>query len=1442
MNRQSLLNRSEGRPNRYKVNWTYTSIWLAVVVVAGVLWVATQNWAAEPEPFNSTTGQFLWDFSQDPGQPQNWDGSGLKDTTWDVTIHNRDVGYWYEMEPMKGHHGPNCEAPPQKLNDHLSNTPANGTHMVDRLEDTVYMCKGHLMTALNATGYGMIYLTPPYMADWSNQEAVISFDSSTIRTSGRDFVDIWITPYEDNLQLVLTEDFPDGSGAPDRSLHAQLDITNGGPWRPAVVRGHERTEFNPPWTYMSVEDAMAKIGAEPDFRRRDTFEVRVRPDRFSMTLISGGQSIVLFDEEINPPLDWTSGVVQFGHHSYNPWKDGNNGPNTWHWDRFQIEPAVPFTIIDGDRRFIDRNNTVINFDQPAPENSHLRFAGIGNSLEYSVDGGKSWKSPSLQKSKASLVVDEHFKSYWSEIPAGVTSVMFRGEKWWGADYHIRDVTIWSQNEATGGNPGGGNPTPTAEVVVTNPPPQPIQPTATVPTGEFETIRINAGFDQPISDQNGTVWNADRNNLGGNIAYHPNTPIIGGEAALYQSERWGSQGYAFPVPNGLYQVDLHFAETYVGITGPGQRIFSADVEGERVENIDPFAETGGRGIPLVKTVQVEVVDGQLDIGLFKQVQETQINGIVIRTGDVSVEPTQVPTQEPTIAPTQEPTVAPTQEPTVAPTEEPTVVPTQEPTVAPTQEPTVVPTAVACGPLEQEAEKGTLNGLFTVEADSNASSGNYVTVKSNNRRDRNSGSHVDFCFNVTQPGSYRLAGIVRSPNSGSNSFFVSVNDSKKRNILWDTKVNNEFSKEYVTHRNSGEVILELPAGNHKVTIHHRENNTQLDMLMLEFAAPVTPIDPTAAPTKEPPVEPTQAPTQEPTVAPTQEPTVAPTEEPTATTPATQFETIRINAGVQQPFIDNNGIDWEADRNNLGGRTANHTNVPINGGEAALYQSERWGSEGYAFPVPNGEYRVELHFAETYVGITGPGQRIFSADVEGQRIENIDPFGETGGLGNPLLKTVVVNVQDGQLDIALIRQVQQTQINGIVVQLADEPVAPTPEPTAVPTEPVTPEPTVAPTEEPTAVPTEEPTAVPTQEPTPEPTQEPPPVPVNPGGGEVCRPFNLGVNLPWLNGGYGADFGTVEEWNQHTYDRNETIKIYENMASVGANDIRWYIFADGRGAPNFNPDGSVAGLDDTMLPAMADALALAHQYDIHVSFTLWDFSMSHSAGRAGVQSSGGHSDIIQDMDKFNSYVENGLMPLLRYPTPDGYTIGDHPAVSFEVINEPEFMITDLEAVGTEEPVSLKEMQRFVALHADIIHNYGDRPVTVGSAAIKWLTDKAIGSVGNIWSDEALTQFAPLGALDYYEVHYYGWMDGDGVTWDYNPFHYTKAELGIDKPLVIGEVSGLDATPELIQQNIDLGYDGLRFWSYSNVDEHGGWDIINGTFSSFNAQSPALSSICYQP
>ena len=65
------------------------------------------------------------------------------------------------------------------------------------------------------------------------------------------------------------------------------------------------------------------------------------------------------------------------------------------------------------------------------------------------------------------------------------------------------------------------------------------------------------------------------------------------------------------------------------------------------------------------------------------------------------------------------------------------------------------------------------------------------------------------------------------------------------------------------------------------------------------------------------------------------------------------------------------------------------------ATIYETERYSMDSYKFTVPNGKYTVRLHFAETYEGIYGPGERVFSVSLQGKEVlKDIDPFKDAGG----------------------------------------------------------------------------------------------------------------------------------------------------------------------------------------------------------------------------------------------------------------------------------------------------------------------------------------------------------------------------------------------------------------------------------------------------------------
>lgn len=342
-------------------------------------------------------------------------------------------------------------------------------------------------------------------------------------------------------------------------------------------------------------------------------------------------------------------------------------------------------------------------------------------------------------------------------------------------------------------------------------------------------------------------------------------------------------------------------------------------------------------------------------------------------------------------------------------------------------------------------------------------------------------------------------------------------------------------------------------------------------------------------------------------------------------------------------------------------------------------------------------------------------------------------------------------------------------------------------------------------------------------------------------------GVNVPWYDYGYGADFATVEEWGQHTYSSAATDRMFAELAAKGVNSVRWWVFADGRGAPEFasTSGGAVTGFDATTLPSLADAAQLAAKHNLLLVLTLWssDMLLADSTPQGRGEHAGGHRDLIVDGAKRKSFIDKALIPLLRYPVPDtAYTLGTHPNIyGWEVMNEPEYAISEMGSpTQGMQPVLLAEMQRFVAEVAGTIHRNSNQTVTVGSAAMKWNSDGGLGTDGNWWKDSALTQYDPQGYLDYYQIHYYGWMNGDGVNWSYSPLRVSWQAGAFDKPVVIGEHPANAGWTEL---NVDgmlagfLGncYAGAWAWSYAGVDDSGGWSDMATAISRFNSANAAL-------
>jgi endoglucanase len=147
--------------------------------------------------------------------------------------------------------------------------------------------------------------------------------------------------------------------------------------------------------------------------------------------------------------------------------------------------------------------------------------------------------------------------------------------------------------------------------------------------DFQAIRIKAGASDDLKDTSGNVWLADRGFTGGDTVERADLTIANTtDQRIYQSERYSMTQFTQALPNGKYTVKLHFCETYDGITGPGQRIFSFNVAGQEFKNFDVWAKAGGGQRAYVETVPVEITNGKLVITFTPDVENPQINGIEI----------------------------------------------------------------------------------------------------------------------------------------------------------------------------------------------------------------------------------------------------------------------------------------------------------------------------------------------------------------------------------------------------------------------------------------------------------------------------------------------------------------------------------------------------------------------------------------------------------------------------------------------------------------------------------------------------------------------------------------------------------------------------------------------------------------------------------------------
>jgi len=142
----------------------------------------------------------------------------------------------------------------------------------------------------------------------------------------------------------------------------------------------------------------------------------------------------------------------------------------------------------------------------------------------------------------------------------------------------------------------------------------------------------------------------------------------------------------------------------------------------------------------------------------------------------------------------------------------------------------------GSLVREAEDGILSGRFEIGSDSAASGGQYVHVPgwSWRRSTPDEDQKVEFTFDVSATGYYRIKGWIYAPDGSRDSFFIKVNANPPAGYEWHVLRNTTYAQDYVRDGVGGnpvEIWLEKES-TATVSVYQREAQTRLDKIELEL----------------------------------------------------------------------------------------------------------------------------------------------------------------------------------------------------------------------------------------------------------------------------------------------------------------------------------------------------------------------------------------------------------------------------------------------------------------------------------------------------------------------------------------------------------------------------------------------------------------------------------
>ena len=326
----------------------------------------------------------------------------------------------------------------------------------------------------------------------------------------------------------------------------------------------------------------------------------------------------------------------------------------------------------------------------------------------------------------------------------------------------------------------------------------------------------------------------------------------------------------------------------------------------------------------------------------------------------------------------------------------------------------------------------------------------------------------------------------------------------------------------------------------------------------------------------------------------------------------------------------------------------------------------------------------------------------------------------------------------------------------------------------------------------------------------------------------YLMGINYPWLN--YGIDFGGDTAWGSNGVADNTT-KVNSDLADMNSNGVdvvRWWMFSDGRSGITYNASGTPTGLAPGFFEDMDSAISIAKANNIYLVPSLFDFMYLFKPTSYNGVNMRGYSDVLRDPVKTNAMITNVINPIMQHYSSESHIL------AWEIFNEPEWAISDMPQPSVNpdsDPVTISQFYNFASKVSASVHQYTNAYVTLGSASLKW---------NRVWTNTFADEksYSRLN-LDFYQIHYYDWMDPYYINNDVDlgstflsPLKQNVADLGLDKPIVVGEISGA-ITADQLDTLLKNGYAGVWPWSY-NTDINVDWD----TFSTWKQDHLSISNV----